>query len=118
MDDISYKMYETMHWPDDTYADGLQFVKEFLGGDGTAVNSEIGDGSMVYDHNEHRAEKFMIAGGGPSGWVWFIFGDEGDIDLAFMEYSDGHLALLPIPFHLREPLLEALRRDVENGIKR
>lgn len=113
---MTQNIYDSMHWPDDTYADGLQYVKNFLGGDGTAVNTEIGSGTMVYETNTHKAEKFMVGGGGPSGWVWFIFGDEGDIDHAYLEYSDGHLALLPIPFHLRDMLLEALRIDVANGI--
>lgn len=115
---MTQNIYDSMHWPDDTYADGLQFVKEFLGGDGTAIAEDVGDGTRVYDHGKHRAEKFLISGGGPSGWVWFIFGDEGDIRCAYMEYSDGHLALLPIPFHLRESLLEALRTDAANGVDR
>lgn len=111
-------VYDSMHWPADTYADGLVFVKQFLGGDGTGIDGDIGNGSMVYVYAKHRAEKFMVAGSGPSAWVWFLFTDEGDIDHAYLEYADGHLALLPIPIHLRDRLLQALRTDVANGIGR
>lgn len=112
------EIYTGMHWPANTYADGLAFVKKFLGGDGTAIDPEIGNGTEVYDHAKHRAEKFMISGNGPSAWVWFLFGDGADIDHAYLKYSDGRLALLPIPPHLRDPLLKALRTDVANGINR
>lgn len=118
MTDINLDIYDRIHWPADTYADGLAFLKAFLGGNGTSVDTEIGNGTRVYDHDNHRAEKFFVAGNGPSAWVWFIFGEGGSIDHAYMEYSDGHEALLPIPFHLREKLLEVLREDVKNGVNR
>lgn len=112
------EIYDRIHWPADTYADGLDFTKRFLNGDGSGVDDEIGNGTRVFDNNHHRTEKFMVAGNGPSAWVWFVFGDGGGIDHAYMEYSDGHLALLPIPFHLQDILLNALRIDVARGINR
>jgi hypothetical protein len=118
MSDNNAEIYDRIHWPADTYADGLAFLKRFLGGDGTSVDEEIGNGTAVFDHNTHRAEKFFVAGNGPSAWVWFVFTDDRAIDHAYMEYSDGHLALLPIPFHLQDRLLAALREDVKNGINR
>lgn len=118
MSTTEQNIYDRIHWPADTYADGVDFTKRFLGDDGTDIDPEIGDGSMVYDHSKRRAETFMVSGNGPSGWVWFIFTEEGEIDHAYMQYSDGHTALLPIPFHLEQRLLDALRLDVEKGINR
>lgn len=114
---MTQNIYDSMHWPDDTYADGLQFVKEFLGGDGTDIDPEIGNGSRVYDFGKYTTETFMVSGNGPTAWVWFVFGDLG-IKHAYIEYDDGHIALLRIPFHLEVRLLNALREDVAQGINR
>lgn len=63
----------------------------------------------VYAHEEVRAESFMLAGNGPSVWVWFVYDSTGDFDHVYIEYADSEgTAIAMIPRHLWTRLRIAL----------
>lgn len=74
-------------------------------------NLDVGeiDEGYHYAHTDNRAESFMIAGNGPSAWVWFVFDTEGAWDHAYIEYVDSEdRAFVEIPHHKIERLYNAL----------
>lgn len=93
----------------DQRAKALGFLADVLAD--VEVDGIPGDGSYTYDTNRGAAERYMLAGGGPSAWAVFVsFGDD-DVT-GYLEYADSDgTTLVPIPTIPTIELRKALRRD-------
>jgi hypothetical protein len=71
------------------------------------------DGSYTYDSDKGRAERFMVAGGGPSAWAVFVEFAIDDVT-GYLEYADSAgTTIVHIPSNLTPELRAQLRRDAK-----
>jgi hypothetical protein len=71
------------------------------------------DGSYAYDDSTGTAERYMLAGGGPSAWAVFIQFARDDVT-GYLEYADSQgTTIVHIPSNLTDELRSALRRDAK-----
>lgn len=97
-----------INWKGDVHIEAIRQVEVLIG---DHAYGGITDG-YTYDHQRLHAESFMLAGGGPSAWAWFVFREDATIDHSYVEYVNSQgTALIPIPRHLEDALLIELRAD-------
>lgn len=79
--------------------------------DEDGVSDDLFDGSYTYDADTGSAERYMIAGGGPTVYVVFVFFREMT---GYIEYT-GSLGsrIVPLPDHIVGDLRGRLRQDRE-----
>ncbi len=65
-----------------------------------AANPEWDVRTEVYAKGHGRVERYLIAGGGPTEYLYFVFDEDGDLDHAYLRYSStGDIAIVPFgPF--------------------
>lgn len=76
-------------------------------------DNKPGDGAYTYDDSKGRAERYMLAGNGPSAWVVFVEFAPDDVT-GYLEYADGDgTTTTYIPEPLVSELRTALRADAK-----
>jgi hypothetical protein len=78
-----------------------------------ADNETVFDGSNTYDDNNGRAEKFMVAGGGPSAWAVFVQFAVDDVTGYLEVAGSTGTTIVHIPDVCVIPLRDALRADTK-----
>lgn len=74
---------------------------------------EIADGSFTYDDETGRAEKFMVAGGGPSAYAVFVEFARDDVT-GYLEFADvTGTTIVYIPDRFVFKLRSLLRADAK-----
>lgn len=71
------------------------------------------DGSYTYDDGDGRAERYMLAGGGPTAYAVFVEFARDDVT-GYLEYADSQgTTIVHIPSNLTGELRSVLRRDAK-----
>lgn len=71
------------------------------------------DGSYAYDDDTGLAERYMLAGGGPSAWAVFVEFATDDV-MGYFEYADSTgTTIVHMPDQILNDLRSILRRDAK-----